>query len=131
MENTAEGYFAAKKSAPEEDKIDMRTGTLSPPINSRTPPIPSLAVDYRPEVAAVGKLGTGNTKRERQVLRDISPYAYQNGELLKEDFDEAKGDLKKLRHMKRMSMPVGSSAHYSYITGPELAANADKDWEEH
>lgn len=102
-------------SPPAEDEIiDMRTNDLTPiPI---------------PYVEDIDSADNTSSRRERTALRDISPYAYAttNG-LLDEDWDDSKGDLKKMRARKRLGLPA--TAHYSYLSGPG-DLTADKDWDE-
>ncbi|KAK5091374.1 hypothetical protein LTR05_001557 [Lithohypha guttulata] len=141
----------------EDDIIDMRTPNDTTPIPIRlTSPRrePNTALASHPprsstksDLAIPGSEPTSpnnsnsiSTRRERTALRDISPYAYaqMNGKLLDEDWDEAKGDLKKMRQRKRLSMPVvPTSAYYTYVEPePEVEVrvaadkDADKDWDE-
>ena len=71
-----------------------------------------------------------SSRRERTNTRDISPYAYATTNGLaaaEEEWDEAKGDLKKMRARKRLNLPA--TAHYSYLSGPPQLSD-DVDWEE-
>ncbi|KAK5100388.1 hypothetical protein LTS08_005137 [Lithohypha guttulata] len=140
----------------EDDIIDMRTPNDTTPIPIRlTSPRrePNTALASHPprsstksdlaipgsEPTSPNNSNSSSTRRERTALRDISPYAYaqMNGKLLDEDWDEAKGDLKKMRQRKRLSMPVvPTSAYYTYVEPePEVEVrvaadkDADKDWD--
>lgn len=100
----------------EDEIIDMRE-------NDSTPiPIPNLN-----DIQPADDPEIVSSRRERTALRDISPYAYAITNGLEEDWDESKGDLKKMRARKRLSLPA--TAHYSYITAPG-DLSADKDWDE-
>lgn len=102
--------------------LDSTTPRASDDLN-----VPSPTLDASGARKDVGR-------RERTALREISPYA--NGRL-EEDWDEAKGDLKKMRQRKRMSMPTmpdgPNSAYYSYVAPDTLLSDlkeVDREWEE-
>lgn len=102
---------------------------LSTPPTARSPLV-------KDDLAMLNDTNNSRKEREASKLRDISPYAYAtaNGggsSLLDEDWDEAKGDLKRLRQRKRMSLPA--NAHYSYITPDDddsPTITADREWDE-
>ena len=121
------------RTSEEEDTDEFLDMAVPEPSENMPSAISSARRALAQETSAPSPSASSTGRRERTALRDLSPYAYANGGL-DEDWDEAKGDLKRLRQRKRMSLPVGSSAHYSYISGPELGAEdlkeADRDWEE-